>query len=108
MILAVFIFAWGLPQTKDFLNRAAQTRHAVVNHLAHPTIEIPNLHLRVQRVAPVVPAGAAPEKAVLDLNWLAVPGTAILLASLLASAFMRLPVRDTAATYFQTLHQIRF
>jgi lactate permease len=97
LILGVLIFAWGLPQTKGMLNR-----------LSNPKVAIPGLHLKVQRVPPVVPVGGTPEKAVLDLNWLSATGSAIFLAGLIAGGMMRFSPRVIVETYVETLYKIRF
>jgi lactate permease len=97
VILGVFIFAWGMPQVKGALNR-----------LSNPKLAIPALHLKVQRVAPAAAAGVAPEKAVLDLNWLSATGSAILLAGWIAGGVMKFSPREILGTYVETIYKIRF
>jgi lactate permease len=97
LILGVFIFSWGLPRTKAFLNRASD-----------PQIAIPGLDQRVQRVPPVAAMPLKPEKAVFDFNWLAATGTSILFAGILSGVIMGLSLREVCATYLHTLVKIRF
>lgn len=97
LILSSFIFVWGLPQTKQYLNG-----------LSNPKLEVVGLHLKVQRVPPVAPPGAAPEKAIYDVNWLGATGTGILLAALVAGAAMRVSPRLMLVTYLETLWKVRF
>jgi lactate permease len=97
VILGVFIFAWGMPQVKGALNR-----------LSNPKLAIPALHLKVQRVAPAAAVGVAPEKAVLDLNWLSATGSAILLAGWIAGGVMKFSPREILGTYVETIYKIRF
>jgi lactate permease len=70
--LTVFVFCWGLPPVKEFLNRSFSLQ-----------FNVPLLHLAVQRVPPVV-AAVEPEKAVFSFNALSATGTALLIAGVLA------------------------
>jgi lactate permease len=97
LILGAFIFLWGMPRTKDALNRISDLK-----------FEIPSLHQHVQRTPPVVPAGAKPESALLDFNWLSATGTGILLAGIISGFIMHLSPRTLITTYLYTLHKIRF
>jgi lactate permease len=96
-ILVAVVFTWGLRETKQFLN-----------HVSDPKIAVPWLHQVVQRVPPVVLPGAAPEKAVFDLNWLTATGTAILLAAVAAGFVMGASPRVMIVAYFRTLKRVRF
>src|SRR5205823_6631824 len=78
LLLTVFVFAWGLPEVKAVLGKASVK------------VEVPELHKRVQRTAPVVEK-AKPEDAVFDFNWLSATGTGILLAALLSAVWLRVP-----------------
>ena len=97
LVLCAFVFVWALPQTKVFLNG-----------VSNPKLEVPGLHLLVQRIPPVAPAGAAPEKAIFDWNWLSATGTGILLTALLVGGLMRMSPRVLAVTYGETLWKTRF
>ena len=97
MILTAFIFVWGLPQSKQFMSSIGGMH-----------LEVPWLHGLVQRMPPVAPLGAAPEKAIFEFNWIGATGTAILLSALLAGFSMGCSPRVLMDTYFQTVKRIRF
>lgn len=54
------------------------------------------------------PVGASPESAEFKLNLLSATGTGILAAALTVGLILRIPLRQMAATYLQTLWKIRF
>jgi len=95
LLLSAFVFVWGLPTTKT-----------VLNGLSAPKLAVPYLHRLVGRMPPVV---AAPhvEEAVFTLNWLSATGTAILIAALIAGAWMGSSPREMFDTYRRTLHRVR-
>ncbi len=74
LLLAVCVLCWGTPAVKAVLLKTSIL------------IKWPALHQFVLRTPPVV-AVAAPYDAVYSFDWLASPGTACLIASLLAAAF---------------------
>ncbi len=97
VILTAFILCWGLPQTKGALDR-----------IAAPKFAVPHLHGVVQRMPPVVPAGAKPEGAEFKLNFLSATGTGILAAALVAGLTMGFSLRAMARLYLQTIWRVRF
>jgi len=97
LILTGFILLWGLPHFKSGLDTIAAPRFAV-----------PHLHNLVQRVPPVAPAGAKPEAAEFNLNFLSATGTSILLAAIVAGFAMGFGPRQLARTYLETLWRVRF
>jgi lactate permease len=97
VILTAFILLWGLPQFK-----------ATVDRIMAPKLAVPYLHNRVQRVAPVAPAGAKPEAAEFKLNLLSATGTGILLAAVVAGMAMGFGLRQLAKTYLETLWRVRY
>src|SRR5262249_31932726 len=96
VLLSVFVFVWGLPPVKTFLNG-----------LSAPRLAVPWRAKVVERVPPVV-ASARPEEAVFTLNWLSATGSGILAAALVAGIWMGFSARDMAATYFGALRRVRF
>jgi len=56
------------------------------------SVPIPGLHNQVVRIPPIVPR-PAPEEAKMNLNILALPGTAIFLAAFISAPFLGLPLR---------------
>lgn len=97
IILSLFIVIWGLPPVK-----------AALDHLLSFKLPMPHLHLRVQRVPPVVPAGTPPEAALFALNVLSATGTAILAAAIIAGFVMGFAPLHLAATYGRTIWRIRY
>src|SRR6266700_3849427 len=72
LILSVFVFAWGTPQVKTWLDSIWVAR-----------LPVEGLHNLVQKVPPVV-AKPAVEGAVYVLNLLSAAGTGILLAAIVS------------------------
>ena len=95
IVLAVFVFAWGTPVVK-----------ARLNAISALTVEVPSLHLAVERRPPVVAEPKA-EAAVFTLNWLSATGTAILLAGVLAGILMGAGPRGIASAYGDALRRAR-
>lgn len=97
VILAVIAFAWGLPQTKAWLNS-----------ISNPQFPITGLHNLIQRVPPIAPVNAKPEAAIFALSWLSATGTGILLAAFLAALAMRMNIVEVIKTYWNTLYHVRY
>ena len=97
LILTSFILLWGLPGFKKRLDG-----------LFAPKFAVPHLHNVVQRMPPVAPANAKPEKAEFALNVLSATGTGILLAALVAGVAMGLSPREMAGIYVETVWRLRF
>jgi len=100
LLLTVFIFVWGLPPVRSFLNH---TEGAGRNRWA-----VPGLHQRVTRGAEVALPGAPPEEAIYKLEWLSATGTGILFAALCAGALMGHRPRAMWAIYLETIWRLRF
>jgi len=97
VILTAFILCWGLPKTQKSLDR-----------IASPELVMPHLHLRVQRMPPVVPAGEKPEPAVFKFHYLSATGTGILAAALVAGFAMGFTPVAMLRAYAHTLWRVRF
>jgi lactate permease len=95
VFLTGFVFLWGLPEVKGFLNGVFLRE-----------IEVPALHLGVEKVPPAA-LHPEPEKAIFRLNPLAATGTAALLAGVLAGLCLGLPLRRIAAVYTTTIVRLR-
>jgi lactate permease len=76
-ILTLVVFFWGLPPVKAALNRVT---------LSFPW---PYVHGLVFRTPPVVPKVEL-ERAIFNFNWLAAPGTGVLVAALATGFFLGL------------------
>jgi lactate permease len=83
MLLSVFVFVWGLPAFRAWLDARSA-----------PSIEVPWLHGQVYRDVPVVAVRERPEEAVFRLNWLSATGTGIFIASVLSALWLRVGWRD--------------
>jgi lactate permease len=95
-ILSVTVFLWGLPSVKAKLDK-----------LSSPTFPVVGLHQMVYRVPPVVPQPTK-EGAVYSLNWLSATGSAILLASLVASLVIGFRPWKIAQLYWKTIVAVRY
>jgi lactate permease len=94
LILSVLVFVWGIPQVRAALDGISVIR-----------IPVPELHLQVLRVPPVV-AAPAPEAAIFNFNWLSATGTGIFLAAVIAGFVMGRSVGELARTYAKTLRLV--
>ena len=95
IFLSVFVFLWGLPVVKTFLNG-----------LFAPSFNMPLLHKMVQRMPPVV-AQPELEAAVFSFNLLSATGTALLIAGVLAGLCLGLSPGKLLALYGRTFWRVR-
>lgn len=95
LILTVFIFVWGMNGVKTSLDRTFSR-----------SVEVPGLHLQVQRTPPVV-SEARPEKAVFKVNLLSATGTGILLAGVCAGLVMGFSPRRLFQIWLSTLRRVQ-
>ena len=96
IILTVVVFVWGTPAFIKFCDSLLVIK-----------VPVPFLHELVQRVPPIVAAGAKPESAVFKLNILSASGTGILLAAILSGFVMRFSIREMLKVYVATFHHLR-
>ena len=92
-LLAGCVLCWGMPAFKEVLVKTSIS------------IEWPALHQLVRRMPPVV-ATASPYEAKYSLDWLASPGTACLIASVLAALFAGLSPARFVRVFLSTLKQM--
>jgi lactate permease len=95
-ILTVFVFVWGLPVVKTWLNG-----------IYAPSFPMAGLHNMVEKVAPVV-SKPTKEAAVYVLNLLSATGTGILLAAIVGALVMKYSVADIVRTFGRTLVLVRY
>lgn len=81
--MSLFVFAWGVPQVKQFLNGGTKELPNVLAGWTKFEFSIPFLHESVVRVPPVV-SKPTPEPAVFKIEWLAATGTSLLLAGIMS------------------------
>jgi lactate permease len=96
IILCVFVFLWGVPQFKTFLDG-----------LFGPKFSIPGLDKLVQKMPPVV-AKPTPEAAVYLFGILSATGTGILLAAITGGLLMGFSFGNLLRIYWRTLKLVRF
>ena len=96
LILSVFVFAWGTPQVKTWLDSIWVAR-----------VPVEGLHNLVQKVPPVV-AKPAVEGAVYILNLLSAAGTGILLAAIVSGFLIGYGPLGLIKMYGRTLYLVRY
>ena len=96
VILSVFVFIWGLPPVKAWLNS-----------LFAPSFPMGGLHNLVEKVPPVVPVPTR-EGAVYVFNILSATGTGILLSAIVSALIMKYNPVEIVKTFFRTLWLVRY
>ena len=92
IIASVLIFVTALPAIARYLNFPALS------------IPMPLLHRAVLKMPPVVPQPTA-EDAIVNLNFIAIPGSVVFIAGLMAASLARLPIARTLQLFRNTLVQ---
>jgi lactate permease len=92
IIASVLIFVTGLPTIARYLNIPA---------LSMP---MPLLHRAVLKMPPVMPQ-PTPEDAIVNLNFIAIPGSVVFIAALVAAWLARLPFTRTLHLFRGTIAQ---
>ncbi|HXG67217.1 MAG TPA: L-lactate permease, partial [Blastocatellia bacterium] len=95
VILSVFVFLWGLPQVKAWLNG-----------LSVLEMPVPYLNKMILRAPPVVAEPKA-EEAVFVFNWLSATGTALLLSGIVSGLLLGLSPARLAQIFWKTLMRVR-
>jgi lactate permease len=95
LILTVFVFVWGLPSVKTFLNS-----------LFAPAFPIDGLHNLIEKMPPVVPTPHK-EGAVYTLNLLSATGTGILLSAIVGALVMKYNPVEIVRIWLKTLWLVR-
>jgi lactate permease len=96
IILSIFVFIWGIPQMKAFLDGIWIAK-----------LPVTSLHNLVMKVPPVV-AEAHPEPAVYSLNLLSATGTGILLAAIISGVILGYGPGALVRMYGRTIYLIRY
>ncbi|SCK61003.1 lactate permease [Variovorax sp. HW608] len=95
-IMTVFVFLWGLPAVKNWLNG-----------LFAPNFPIGGLHNMVEKMPPVAP-GPTKEGAVYAFTLLSATGTGILLSAIVGGLVARYSVGQLIASYGRTLNLVKY
>ncbi|HEY1225768.1 MAG TPA: L-lactate permease [Ramlibacter sp.] len=96
VLLAVFVFVWGLPPVKAWLNG-----------IFAPNYPIAGLHNMIERVPPVVPK-VTKESAVYAFTLLSATGTAILVAAVVGGLLARYNPLELVRVYGATFWKVRY
>lgn len=96
VILTVFVFAWGIPTLKSWLDGISAVK-----------IPFNGLHNLVEKVAPVV-TKPHKEAAIYTLNWLSATGTGIFLSAMIGGLMMKYSLRDLFRIYGRTIWLVRY
>ncbi len=96
LILTVFVFVWGLPPVKAFLN-----------HLYAPAFPMSGLNNLVEKMPPVV-LKPTKEGAVYVLGLLSATGTGILLSAIVGAFVMKYKPMEIVKTFGRTFWLVRY
>ena len=115
LILIGACAAWSMPDAKKLLNSlfADVTFSTTLlgsefkGSLSLPVWDMPWLHNLVQRMPPVVAAGAKPEAARFTINWLSAAGTGVFVAAMLTGAVLGLTASQWREAFAQTFKRMR-
>lgn len=97
IVLSAFVFLWGLPQVKTFLNSFSG-----ISIFQYP---VPYLDRTVFRNVPVVPVPKA-EEAVFTFNWLSATGTSLLLAGITSGLLLGVKPLKLVRIFSGTLNRV--
>jgi lactate permease len=95
-ILTVFIFIWGLPPVKAWLNS-----------IFAPQFPLAGLHNLIEKMPPVVPVPKL-ESAIYTLNLLSSTGTGILLSAIVGGLVMKYNPLTMVRIFFSTVWLVRY
>jgi lactate permease len=93
IVASVLIFVFGMPGAAS---------HLRIESMAFP---LAGLHNQVLKTAPIAPV-PTPEAAVMDLNVIALPGTAVFLGAIVSAWLLRMPTRTVARLMALTWKQL--
>jgi len=106
VFLSLFVFAWGTPQVKTFLNGGTKTAPNFLAGYTTKTYEMPLLHKNVIKAPPVV-AKASPEAATWTLNWLSLTGTSLLLAGICSGLLVGFGPLELIKIWGHTVNRVK-
>ncbi len=96
IILTVFVFIWGIPEFKKFVDAVWTYK-----------FPIPGLDMMVTKMPPVVPV-AHPEPAVFNFNVLSMAGTGILVSALVGGMLMGYSIKNLVKEYWHTITLVKY
>ena len=96
LLLTIFVFAWGMPQTKKALDDVHSLKFA-----------IPYLDKNVLRAPPVVTKPTA-EAAVFVFNWLSATGTGLFVSGIVSGLLLGIKPGELLRLFGRTVVRVRF
>jgi lactate permease len=106
VFLSLFVFAWGTPQVKTFLNGGTKDKPNFLYGYTVKTYEMPGLHKMVIKAPPVV-AKASAEPATWTLNWLSLTGTSLLLAGICSGLLVGFGPLELLKIFGRTVNRVK-
>jgi lactate permease len=106
LLLSLFVFAWGLPPVKAFLNGGNAKAPGVLAGIGSVSFAVPLLNEAVVRDVPVV-TKPEKEKAVFTLNWLSATGTSLFLSGILSGLLLGLSPGELLRLFRRTVMRVR-
>jgi lactate permease len=106
VFLSLFVFAWGTPQVKTFLNGGTKDKPNFLYGYTVKNFEIPLLHKNVIKAPPVVAKPSA-ETAVWTFNWLSLTGTSLLLAGILSGLVAGFSFLELVKIFGKTVNRVK-
>lgn len=107
IMLSLFVFAWGTPEVKLFLNGGHRDQPNLLAGITKLDLPVYRLHEAVIRVPPVVER-PAPEGAIFKIEWLAATGTSLLLAGILSGLLRGFSPLRLLRVYGKTIFRVRW
>ena len=113
-LLSILVVLWGDPDFRKLLNGGDAAQPNALAGVSKLSWEMPALHNKVFRTAPVVALSSGsdradePEKAIYDFNWLSTTGTGIFLAAVLSAIWLRIPPGEFFRQFGDTLSKMRW
>jgi lactate permease len=106
VFLSLFVFAWGTPQVKTFLNGGTKDKPNFLSGYTVKTYQMPGLHMMVKKAPPVV-AKASLEPATWTLNWLSLTGTSLLLAGICSGLLVGFGPLELLKIFGKTVNRVK-
>lgn len=107
ILLCIFVFVWGYPASKSFLNGGAAGRENFLHGISVVNIPVPGLDKAVVKVPPVVPE-PTPEAAVYTFNWLSATGTSLLLTGIVSGLILGFSLVELGKILGRTLWRVKW
>jgi lactate permease len=113
-LLSILVFAWGTPSFRNFLDGGDEAHPNALAGIGKISWEMPLLHNKVYRTAPVVQLSEGAlraskgEDATYKFNWLSTTGTGIFLAAVLSAIWLKVPPASFLRQFAETLAKMRW